>query len=460
MNKPQLVKTTWLVALTLASLGLHSAAVSARPIRAPQVQLNGQPLATSVAPVQFNGRTLVPMRDIFEALGANVQWNGLTRGITAQKDTTAINLQINNHVALINGRNLMLDQAPILYRGATMVPLRFVSEALGAQVQWNGAIRLVSITTPNVPPRNTVVFNPPVARPVAAPATVTTTTTTVTTAPASSTNVAQQPGTANPNYPGYIGGNEPTATASASSTRIASTRVPEEGVYPDDEYDEQPERDVSGVRTISVPQGAVVPVRLDRALSSATARVGDTFTATVVSQRMGDSEFPAGSKIEGTIIEARPRANDNPGVLDLDFRTVILPNGRRVPIQGQLIGLDNDNVSTSQGRIMARERSGSRSKVIGTAVGAGVGFVLGKVFDKNTTVTTGIGAIGGYIFGRRRDKQNRVAEAVVPEGTRLGVSLMDPVSYTDTTGYADYRMAYLRNDMEELRLLEASRLRR
>ncbi len=117
-------------------------------LAAISVQLNGQPLNTAVAPVKMKNRTVVPMRDIFEALGATVNWNPSTMGITAQKDATTVNLAINNRRAYINGREVMLDQAATLWNGRTMVPLRFVSEAMGAQVGWNEAMQLVSIDTP------------------------------------------------------------------------------------------------------------------------------------------------------------------------------------------------------------------------------------------------------------------------------------------------------------------------
>jgi hypothetical protein len=109
------------------------------------VMLNGQPLATSVPPIVDNGHTLVPMRDIFQALGATVVWNPNDRSIAAQRQSTHVWLQIGNRTAKVNNRQVWLPQAPIVTNGSTLVPLRFVSEALGAQVSWNGAQRIVNI---------------------------------------------------------------------------------------------------------------------------------------------------------------------------------------------------------------------------------------------------------------------------------------------------------------------------
>lgn len=113
------------------------------------VLLNGQPIRFSNAPAtRIGGRIMVPMRDIFEALGASVRWNAATQAIIANRGQTAVNMQIGNFGAVVNGRNVRLDQPPILYSGSTMVPLRFVSEALGAQVSWNEYERAVTVTAP------------------------------------------------------------------------------------------------------------------------------------------------------------------------------------------------------------------------------------------------------------------------------------------------------------------------
>ncbi|MEO6907119.1 MAG: DUF6600 domain-containing protein [Abditibacteriaceae bacterium] len=113
----------------------------------PTVMLNGTALNTSVSPIVENGSTLVPMRDIFEALGATVLWDQQNQTIRAQKGSTAIWLQIGNTNARVGNQQVALNQPPILSMGSTLVPLRFVSEALGANVDWNGNTRVVQITT-------------------------------------------------------------------------------------------------------------------------------------------------------------------------------------------------------------------------------------------------------------------------------------------------------------------------
>src|SRR5215210_7414536 len=108
MRRNKSFKAAGVAALALTAVTWHDVA------QASYVTLNGQPLATSVAPITRSGRTLVPMRDIFEALGATVQWNSLTQGIVATRGTTAINMQIGNRVANVNSQQVRLDQSPML----------------------------------------------------------------------------------------------------------------------------------------------------------------------------------------------------------------------------------------------------------------------------------------------------------------------------------------------------------
>lgn len=113
-----------------------------------KVVLNGQPLTFDVPPEIRNNRTLVPLRAIFEALGATITWDGATRTITATRGDMVIELQIDNAQAKRRGQALTLDQAPVLSNNRTLVPLRFVSESFGAEVKWDGATRTITITTP------------------------------------------------------------------------------------------------------------------------------------------------------------------------------------------------------------------------------------------------------------------------------------------------------------------------
>ncbi|HAS04570.1 MAG TPA: hypothetical protein DCR71_02240 [Dehalococcoidia bacterium] len=113
---------------------------------APQVVLDGQTLSFDVPPVIENNRTLVPLRAIFEALGASVQWDGATQTVTATKSDTEITLIIGGQ-AFKNGQPVSLDVPAKIIESRTMVPLRFVSEAYGCQVTWDGATETITITS-------------------------------------------------------------------------------------------------------------------------------------------------------------------------------------------------------------------------------------------------------------------------------------------------------------------------
>ncbi len=110
-----------------------------------RVVLDGQMLQFDVPPVIENDRTLVPLRVIFEALGADVEWNGETQTVTAKRSDTEIKLIIGGE-AYVNGQAVELDVPAKIIEDRTLVPLRFVSEALGCQVDWDGVTRTVSIS--------------------------------------------------------------------------------------------------------------------------------------------------------------------------------------------------------------------------------------------------------------------------------------------------------------------------
>lgn len=110
------------------------------------VYVNGKKQNYAQAPVVINGRVLVPMRSIFETLGATVQWDGKKKQVVATKGDRTITLTIGSNRAVINGRAMTLDVSPRVYNGNTLVPARVVAETFGATVQWNGANRVLNIT--------------------------------------------------------------------------------------------------------------------------------------------------------------------------------------------------------------------------------------------------------------------------------------------------------------------------
>lgn len=122
---------TALVALSLSALP----AAAAEP---PRIVIDHQVLypAPDSQPFIANGRTLVPLRAIFEYLGATVHWDGTTQTVTARKGNTVLILQVDSPTASVNGKTVTLDQPAKLVENRVFVPLRLVGEAFGANVNW------------------------------------------------------------------------------------------------------------------------------------------------------------------------------------------------------------------------------------------------------------------------------------------------------------------------------------
>ncbi|MBE7053620.1 MAG: hypothetical protein E7391_05020 [Ruminococcaceae bacterium] len=113
-----------------------------------QIVVDGSYLTMDQSPIIVEGRTLVPLRAIFEALGATVTWDDTTKTATGVLGTTTVSLQIDNTQAKVNGKDVTLDVPAQIVNSRTLVPVRFISESLGLKVDWDDATKTVIITTP------------------------------------------------------------------------------------------------------------------------------------------------------------------------------------------------------------------------------------------------------------------------------------------------------------------------
>lgn len=111
------------------------------------VNFDGDALEFDVSPEIVNGRTMVPISTIFNALEMDVDWDGNLRKVTATKSGLEVILFIDSDEATVNGKTVVLDAAAYIKNGRTMVPLRFVAESTGAIVTWDGDTRTVGIKT-------------------------------------------------------------------------------------------------------------------------------------------------------------------------------------------------------------------------------------------------------------------------------------------------------------------------
>jgi uncharacterized repeat protein (TIGR02543 family) len=117
----------------------------------PIFTINGGRVVLDSPPVVRNGRTLVPIRAIIEALGGTVEWDGTVRKATVALGSVSIDLWIGKSAARVNGVTTPVDPAnvkvvPEIINGRTMLPLRFVSENVGCSVDWVDATKTITIT--------------------------------------------------------------------------------------------------------------------------------------------------------------------------------------------------------------------------------------------------------------------------------------------------------------------------
>lgn len=322
------------------------------------VSVDGRPVRFQNGhPESRNGRILVPLRGVFEEMGAYVQWRADTQTVIANKAGHTVRLRIGARQGHIDGRAVRLDVPAVVENGTTLVPIRFLSESLGADVLWDDRRQMVMIETDGR---------------------------------------AQQLNPGRDNRPGR-GQNQNDNTAMPSETRVLQSDT-------------------------------VIPVQLDTPLSSNENREGDRFTATV--RTGGDSYYgflPAGTRIEGRVVAAKAKSGDDPGLLELDFQRLRLPNGRSYDIDGQLISLDNTAVTrTDDGEIRAKPAAKDKRAVY-AGYGAGAGLIVGLLTKK--PVETGlIGGVLGYLAGEAERARNKPADVRLKSGTEFGVRLTDNLS--------------------------------
>lgn len=111
-----------------------------------KIMLNGAYITSDVSPYLENDRTMVPIRVISETLGAKVEWDEPSKTATVKKDGKTIALQINSPIALIDGVAADLDAPAAQKQARTFVPVRFVTETLGWNVRWDGVSNTVILT--------------------------------------------------------------------------------------------------------------------------------------------------------------------------------------------------------------------------------------------------------------------------------------------------------------------------
>lgn len=135
---------------TSGSTSTYSVPVVATPAPAPIVPTvyhNGQRMYFDVSPAIDDGRTLVPLRGVFEAMGATLTWDTATQTATAVKGNMTVVITIGSLYPTINGQVQTLDVPAKIVNGRTLAPLRFAGEAFGESVAWDESTHTININS-------------------------------------------------------------------------------------------------------------------------------------------------------------------------------------------------------------------------------------------------------------------------------------------------------------------------
>jgi len=135
--------------LVLAALVASAAFPQAQVVVQEQltITIDKNSVRTDVPPIMVQGRTLVPVRGVFNAFNARIDWLPDVRRVHVVSSTQEIWLRIGVAHADVNNHAVSLDVPPMIYRDRTMVPLRFIAETLGATVSWNPNTQQITIVT-------------------------------------------------------------------------------------------------------------------------------------------------------------------------------------------------------------------------------------------------------------------------------------------------------------------------
>ncbi len=133
-----------LISIFLLALGALAMAGGPNPV----VKVNGKAVDfKGTLPQTVRGRMMVPVRGVFESIGAKVQYNSVLNRVSASRANESIELRVGDRTANRNGAEIDLDVAPLIIHGRMMVPLRFIAESLGAEVLFSRETNTVDILT-------------------------------------------------------------------------------------------------------------------------------------------------------------------------------------------------------------------------------------------------------------------------------------------------------------------------
>jgi hypothetical protein len=137
---------TFTVTYSVSSSATPSSLYVVLTIGSADMEVNGMTRKLDAAPFIKDGRTLLPIRALIETLGGSVEWNASIRTATVMLGSRTVALTIGSTTALVNGKAITLDIAPMIIKGRTFLPLRAVAENLGLDLAWEPISRTISLT--------------------------------------------------------------------------------------------------------------------------------------------------------------------------------------------------------------------------------------------------------------------------------------------------------------------------
>ena len=120
------------------------------------VLIDGTQVEFDVQPQIIDNRIMVPIRSVFEALGADVEWKEESQTAVSTRENVQVEMTLNSQDLYINGQKTQMDTSPLIISGRVLAPIRYAAEAFGGKVQWNDAEQRVTIFVNNLPEQNKV----------------------------------------------------------------------------------------------------------------------------------------------------------------------------------------------------------------------------------------------------------------------------------------------------------------
>jgi len=183
--------------------------------------------------------------------------------------------------------------------------------------------------------------------------------------------------------------------------------------------------------SVLIPRDTVIRATLNKPLSSATSKVGDRFYA--YQQGVVAGGFPEKTKFTGKIVSVIRASGNMAGQIGILFVSARLPDGKILPIEGQLISLDEHSVMMDEGsgRLMGKDNAQVSNGTF-IASGAGAGLAIGQSYGNNPFLGAVLGGSSSSLYSQQQVMPAVGQDARVPAGTAFGILLDQDVTWTST----------------------------